>query len=71
MRNYKLVKEAEADIMKALHLKFFIVDLEDKELEDPIVVYTSSAIAVKNYLLRRYAAKYGEGNFKVKYTKNF
>lgn len=57
--------------MKALHLRFFIVDLNDKQLEEPITVYASSALAVKNYLLRKYAAKYGEGNFKVKYTSKF
>ena len=48
--------------------KFMIVDNDGKELEDPIMVRTTSVFVTKQYLLDRYKAKYGEGNFKVKYT---
>lgn len=55
-------------VIKDQNLKFFIVDNDGKQLEDPIMVHTTSPFAVKNYLLNRYSKKYGEGNFKVKYT---
>lgn len=49
--------------------KFMIVDNDGKELEDPIIVRTTSVFVTKKYLLDRYKGKYGEGNFKVKYTQ--
>lgn len=58
-------------VIKDQNLKFFIVDKDGKQLEDPIMVHTTSPFAVKNYLLDRYSKKYGEGNFKVKYTSKF
>ena len=57
--------------MKEDKFKFMIVDNDGKELEAPITIRTTSVYAAKKYLINKYNGKYGEGNFKVKYTSKF